>query len=283
MRKPLPQQPGAVSAGTARRRRPLMPALMSALALAAAGVQAQVPGVLVTVEGREMQGRLSWRAVARKYTVATADRSGKIIEIELAPEQVKAIKVPEPRELAPALEAVRAGKGASAMPVLEKIMRDYAMLPWDEPAARGLAEAHLQNNNPAAAVKVCETVIAYKPEAAYSGELAVVYWEALLKAGRTAKLSGLLDEAVKKGDRETSAAALLKRGDLLMEKKQPREALKDGYLRVVVLYENVRSLQPEALYKAAQAFDALQQHANANKMRTLLRTRYPGSEYAKKL
>jgi hypothetical protein len=49
------------------------------------------------------------------------------------------------------------------------------------------------------------------------------------------------------------------------------------------LYENVRAAQPEALSKAAKAFDALQQNPNAERMRTLLRTKYPSSDYAKKL
>jgi hypothetical protein len=122
-----------------------------------------------------------------------------------------------------------------------------------------------------------------KPEAAYRGELAVIYWQALLKANRSAKLGDLLKDAIAKGGREASASALVMRGDMLMERKQPRDALKDGYLRVVILYENVRTVQPEALYKAAKAFEALQQNPNAEKMRTLLRTKYPGSAYAKKI
>ena len=73
------------------------------------------------------------------------------------------------------------------------------------------------------------------------------------------------------------------RGDMLMERKQPRDALKDGYLRAVVLYEGVRAVQPEALFKAAKAFEALQQNPNAEKMRTILRTKYPGSEWAKRI
>ena len=191
--------------------------------------------------------------------------------------------MPQPRELNPAIQAVRSGNPAAAIPVLEKIMTAYAMLQWDEVAARALAEAQMLNNNPAGAVKACEVVIATKPEAAYMGDLAVMYWQALLKANRSAKLEELLDQAIKKGGREASASALVLRGDLLMARKQPRDALKDGYLRVVVLYENVRAVQPEALFKAAKAFEALQQNPNAEKMRTMLRTKFPSSEFAKQL
>ncbi|MDD5706318.1 MAG: hypothetical protein PHR35_10350 [Kiritimatiellae bacterium] len=252
----------------------------------AGSAQAQMGGVsgaITTTEGRRLAGQIRWLAVARKYTIATAGAGGSVVETEILPDKVAKIEVPEPRELAPALKAVRDGKGAAAIPVLEKIARDYAMLQWDEPAANALAGAHMQNNDAAAAIKACEAVIAANPEAAYQGGMAILYWQALLKDGRTAKLTDLLDEAIKKGGREASAYALILRGDMLMEKKQPRDALKDGYLRVVVLYENVRSAQPEALYKAAKAFEALQQNPNAEKMRTLLRTKYAASEFAKKL
>lgn len=257
--------------------------LALALLLAAGAAEAQVMGTIVTTEGRRMTGQLRWKAVARKYSIISAGAGQATVEFELAPSQVARLEVPQPPQLAPALQAVRAGKGASVIAVLDKIMRDYAMLQWDEPAAQGLAEAHMQNNDAAAAIKACEVVIAANPEAAYRGQMAIIYWQALQKGGRSAKLNALLDEAIRKGGREASARALLLRGDMLMEKQQPREALKDGFLRVVVLYENVRAAQPEALYKAAKAFEALQQNPNAEKMRTLLRTKYGASEWAKKL
>lgn len=263
--------------------RRLAPAIVLALLLGESA-RAQVTGSILTTDNKTVQGQIRWMAAAKKYVILTT-RAGTAttIELELQPGQVAKINVPQPKELAPAVQAVRAGSAAAAIPVLEKIIRDYAMLQWDTVAARALAEAQMANNNPAGAVKACEVVIANNPEAAYMGEMAVVYWQALLKSDRSAKLSGLLDEAIKKGGREASASALILRGDMLMDKKQPRDALKDGYLRVVVLYENVRAAQPEALFKAALAFDALQQNPNAEKMRTLLRTKYPSSDFAKKL
>ena len=265
----------------------LLPALLAALLLAGEAA-AQVNGTIRTTDGQSISGQIRWLAAQKKYIVMTtrpgAGTSQATIEIQLQPDQVAKIEVPQPRELAPALQAVRSGaNAAAAIPVLEKIVRDYAMLQWDEPAARVLAEAQLAVGTPEAAIKACEIVIAMRPEAAYKGELAVTYWQALLKANRSAKLDGLLKDAIAKGGREASASALIMRGDMLMERKQPRDALKDGYLRVVVLYEGVRAVQPEALFKAAKAFEALQQNPNAEKMRSLLRTKFPGSEYAKKI
>lgn len=261
-----------------------LPALLAAMLLAGAA-GAQINGTIQTTDGRSISGQIRWLASQKKYVVmAIRPGTQTSIEIQLQAEQVAKIDVPQPRELGPAVQAVRSGvNAAAAIPVLEKIVRDYVMLQWDEPAARALAEAQLAGGNAEAAIKACEVVIAMKPEAAYKGELAVIYWQALLKANRSAKLADLLKDAIAKGGREASASALVMRGDLMMERKQPRDALKDGYLRVVILYEGVRAVQPEALYKAAKAFEALQQNPNAEKMRTLLRTKYPGSEYAKKI
>ncbi len=251
-------------------------------ALFCAPAVAQVSGTIQTTEGRTVQGQIRWLAAGKKYVIMTARPGGGQFEVELQPENVARISVPEPRELRPAIQAARGGNLNAAIPALEKIVKDYAMLQWDEPAARALAEAQVANNNAAAAVKACETVIAANPEAAYKGSMAPIYWQALLKSNRSAKLNELLEEAIKKGGREASASALILRGDMLLESKQPRDALKDGYLRVIVLYENVRTVQPEALYKAAKAFEALHQNPNAERMRSTLRSKYPNSEYARK-
>ena len=110
-----------------------------------------------------------------------------------------------------------------------------------------------------------------------------MYWQALLKTGKGARLNDLITKAIAEGGREASAAALVMRGDMLMERKEALNALKDGYLRVVVLYENVKDIQPEALYKAAKAFDSLNRTADAERMRSKLRSKYAQSEYARKL
>jgi TolA-binding protein len=260
--------------------------LVSALALTlllSQGAQAQVDGTIFTIDGKSITGSIRWMAAAKKYVVTTVRAGGGQFEVELQPAQVDRVAVPQPKELAPAIQAARSGNIAAAIPVLTKIVRDYQMLQWDEPAARALAEAQLANNNPAEAVKACEVVTALKPEAAFKGDLAVVYWQALLKSNRSAKLRELLEEAIKKGGPVAAANALILRGDMLMEQKLPRDALKDGYLRVVVLCANVRSAQPEALFKAAKAFEALNQNPNAERMRSALRSQYPSSDFAKKL
>ena len=260
-------------------------AALALLALLASAplANAQIDGRIQTKDRKVVTGKIRWYAAKKVYTVTQVGSGGQTREIELTPDQVARILVPEPAKLKPAIAAVRSGKASAAVPVLQEIVKTYAMLEWDEKAAQYLAEAQLASGDGPGAVATCESLIKAKPSVAYIGDLAPVYWQALLKTGKTAKLGDLITKAIAEGGREASAAALIMRGDMLMEKKETMNALKDGYLRVVILYENVTSVQPEALYKAAKAFDALNQNANAERMRTTLRTKYSQSEYARKL
>ncbi len=260
-------------------------AALALLALLASAplANAQIDGKIQTKDKKVVTGKIRWYVAKKVYTVTQVGQNGQTREIELTPDQVARILVPEPAKLKPAIAAVRSGKAAAAVPVLQEIVKTYAMLEWDEKAAQYLAEAQLASGDGPGAVATCEGLIKAKPSVAYIGDVAPVYWQALLKTGKTAKLGDLITKAIAEGGREASAAALIMRGDMLMEKKETMNALKDGYLRVVILYENVKSVQPEALYKAAKAFDALNQNANAERMRTTLRTKYSQSEYARKL
>jgi tetratricopeptide (TPR) repeat protein len=152
----------------------------------------------------------------------------------------------------------------------------------DLKAARWLAEAYLKQGKAADAVRMCEKVIESNPDAV-SGELASVYWDALIGAEQFAKLKKALGDAVAKGNRQVAAVAQIKRGDL--EKKQGRnkEALIDGYLRTVVLFQDVKEVQPEALFKAAKCFEELGQMSHADKMRKKLLAEFPADPYSQQL
>lgn len=240
------------------------------------------PGVVQLKSGAEVKGAIRWMPQARKYVVSMR-KGEQTISQDIAVNDVLKVQVPKPEKLDAAVNAVKAGKSSAAVPVLESIVRQYAMLGWDEPAARWLAKAKLDTGDAAAAIAICEGIIKTKPSAAYIGEVAPTYWAALLKTDKKAKLNDLLVKAISNGDENASAAALVMRGDILMEQKEPFNALKDGYLRAVLLYERSAEVQPEALYKAAKAFEALSKNADAQKMRDQLRKRYPKSEWAAKL
>lgn len=245
--------------------------------------QGQVPARLTLDDGRSISGKVRWMPMQKKYVLTRSMKSGQSTTIELPLAKVKSVEAPQPKNLVPAIKAVKAGKGAAAIPVLKDIVKDYAMLRWDEPAAQYLAEAQLQTGDAAGAVKTCEALIDVKPELSYLGDLAPIYWQALLKTGKTGKLGALISKAISQGNPSVSAHALIMRGDMLMEKREALNALKDGYLRVIVLYANVKDVQPEALFKGAKAFEALGQNANAEKLRSELRSKFPRSSFAKQL
>ena len=259
-------------------------AALALLALLASApfARAQIDGKVQLQDKQVIAGKIRWLPAKRLYVV-TQSRGGQSFDVELSPDKVARIAVPEPAKLKPAIQAVKSGKASAAIPALQEIVKTYAMLQWDEKAARSLAEAQLASGDAAGAAATCEGLIKAKPSVAYLGEVAPIYWQALLKTGKTARLDDLIVKAIAEGDPGASAAALIMRGDMLMEKKETLNALKDGYLRVVILYEGVKEVQPEALFKAAKAFDTLNQTANAERMRSKLRTRYAQSEYARKL
>lgn len=244
---------------------------------------AAFPGVITLKNDSQVKGAIRWMPQGRKYIVMQRRQDGQTLSTDVAADDVAKVEVAKPEKLDAAIKAIEAGRAAAAVPVLEDIVKRYAMLGWDEPAARYLAKAKLDTGDIASVIKISEAIIKGNPSAAYVGDLAPIYWAGLLKTGKRDKLEELLAKAVANGDQNASAAALVMRGDILMEDKQPFDALKDGYLRAVLLYERCHEVQPEALYKAAKAFEALSKNADAQKMRDQLRKRYPKSEWAGKL
>ena len=109
------------------------------------------------------------------------------------------------------------------------------------------------------------------------------YWRALIESNQTGALPGLLEKGATSADRAVAAQACLKRGDMFDAQNDAKAALKDGYLRVVFLFQDAGEARAEAIYKAAQMFDKLHQSAYAEKMRKLLLDQYRNSPWTKRL
>ena len=250
---------------------------------AAGAAMAQIQGVITTSEGRKIEGTIKWKAREKTYAVTA---KGGNVELEMAPANISDLQIPRPKELDAAIASIQQGSAAAAVPVLEKLATDYLMLQWDKVATRLLAEAHVKAGEPEKAIRVCEKVIAANPDAAFLGEMAPAYWQALIKADRVSKVEDLLAKAIKSGDRASSAFALTVRGDVILAagdtNENAKKALRDGYLRVVTLYKSEKAAQPEALYKAAKCFEKIGQTARADQMRTTLKSEYASSEWARK-
>ncbi|MDA3926369.1 MAG: tetratricopeptide repeat protein [Kiritimatiellae bacterium] len=262
-------------------------AVITAMLLATgAAMAADIGGVVVTKDGKKIPcSVIKWKSRDNAYAVT---KTGAVkIELLMTLDTIDRLDIPKPKEL----ETVQAGlkKGgnaAAAIPILIKIITDYNMLNWDKTATRLLADAYIKNNDASKAIKVCEKIISSNPEEAYKGDLAPVYWNALLMGDRVSKLDDLITQAIKSGKRSSSAFALIMRGDMINKASDTNEnakkALRDGYLRVVTLYSGIKAAQPEALYKAAKCFDKLGQTSRADQMRTTLKGEFSSSEWALK-
>lgn len=253
--------------------------------LVAASVQAADPmGTLHNVNGGQTRGKLQWRNAAKEYVVTT-DRG----TFTFPADQVASVDVDRPAALDSAIKRVQSGSGlASAVKTLEEIAKDYRHLTYDKEATQWLATAYLKEGKAAEAIKACETVIRDDPTAAYTGAMAVQYWEALIKDGKSGtQLNRHLEKAIASGDKVAAASALVARGDAIMARGTSRanceEALRDGYLRVILLYADpATDAYPAALYKGAQAFDGMGQGARAGKLRETLKSACPNSDWARK-
>ena len=223
----------------------------------------------VSTGAESFSGDVKWHARDKKYVI----EKGKITkEFKLA--DVTGIEVAKPAGFDKAVQMVEGGQGVAAVPVLTKIVSEYRMLKWDKPAGRYLALAHLAAGNAQKAYEACQPIVAEDKAAAYTGDLAAAYWQTLLKLGKTEQLEGLLKKAAASGDRPSSAAALVMRGDIIVaasndQQEELRRALRDGYLRVVLMYQDAPCAREraEACLKAAKCFDKLGQSGRAEQLR----------------
>lgn len=245
-----------------------MKKLITGIAMMAMASAFAIQGT-VSTDTESVTGDVKWHGRDKKYVI----EKGKVTkEFKLA--EVTALDIPKPAGYDKAVAAVEGGQGASAIPILTKIVADYRMLQWDKPAGRYLALAHLAAGNAQKAYEACSPIVSEDKSAAWSGDLAAAYWQALLKLGKKEQLEGLLKKAATSGDRSASAAALSMRGDIIVQAsndapEELKKALRDGYMRVVLMYQDpeCRRERGEAMLKAAACFDKLGQAARAENLR----------------
>jgi len=247
------------------------------LAMTASAADVQVR--IMTTDNRQIDGTARWQAVQRQYLVDTKV-GDNTVQVTLRPQEIRTLRARPPqgwdattRMFNPALTAAQ----------MEAIVKDYIMLEYDVPAAAHLMRMFQRDRRFEDIIRIGDLVKAGKPETESTFETAPYIWEAMITLKRTGRLNELLDRAQSSPFREVAAMAAVRRGDFLMAEGRTREALKDGYLRVVTLFRDVKAVQPEALYKSALAFDELQQVHYATKMRQTLLSNFGTSEWAGKV
>ena len=259
-------------------------ALSVSAAVSAAG--ADIIGTIVDAQGPH-KGIVRYSLKDKIYYVTTK-QNGAMLEVQIAPADVTEMDIAEPAGWAQAVANVEKGRAASSVNYFAGIVKQYNHLQWDLRAARYLADAYLASGNADKALESCTAVVRADPEAAYKGELAPIFWKVLVKLGKKEQLEKLLGKAAASGDRYSSGAALIGRGDLILASGESaesiRSALVDGYLRVALMYTDgkiAEQLRPEALAKSAQCFEKIGQAGRADAMRGDLKRLYPNSQWAK--
>ena len=252
-------------------------AIFVAALLPCAMAHAQVDGTIIKKGGKKVAGGIRWKARTKQYEVSVRGGQSMII----TPKQVEKMVIEEPPNLAQAVKAVQKGQ-FTGRPVteLQKIMGEYEMLQHDVTAVTWLAVAYLNTGKEEEAFAAFNKVMADRDESAMSAHSVRVYWDVLLKNEKFAELEKEVRKGIEQGSRAVAAVAQIKRGDMDRLKKNYKEALVGGYLRTIVLYKEIRDVQPEALYRAAECFEELGQSPYAEKMRKKLLAEYPKHRYS---
>lgn len=240
--------------------------------------QANAEDTVILTNGKELQIRsIQWRESEKAYRVETTD--GVVMPLPKA--QVQEISLQKPADYDKASALIASKQYAAAVPLLEDIILKYKMLNWDNQARVLLAQAYLGQGVPKKAADTLSDYMNSVPKSDVPDELNRVYWTALLQAGMTATLKKELDAVATDGARSTVAAAVLMRGNMNREAGQKEAALLD-YLRVIVVCGDVKEVQPEALYKAADVMEEIRD-PRKDGLRKKLIQEYGNSEYAAKL
>ena len=247
---------------------------------------ADIMGTITDAQGPH-KGIVRYSLKSKTYFVTTK-QNGAVMEAEIAPADVTEMDIAAPAGWDQAVANVEKGRATASINYFANIVKQYNHLQWDLRAARYLADAYLASGNADKALESCTAVVRADPETAYKGELAPIFWKVLVKLGKKDQLEKLLVKAATSGDRYSSGAALIGRGDLILAGGESadslRAALVDGYLRVALMYTDgkiAEQLRPEALAKSAQCFEKIGQAGRADQMRGELKRLYPNSPWAK--
>lgn len=256
--------------------------LLAIAVVASIGVSpsvAQHPARILMKNGGQTDGNVRYLAARRSFEIS----DGRVTRTVPASDVDRIILARQPEGLQQAVAAVNRGDYQSPINTLQKIVDSYTMLGPDIIASQALALAYLRTSRTKEALKLCEDLQKTNPDALKSGGFAKVYWDALLAEGRTSTLRTSLRTAIETGNRDVAAAAQVVRGDLEMQANNPRNALLDGYLRTILLFQDIAEIQPEALYKAIKAHEALNEVSYAERWRKRLLANYATSEFAAKI
>ncbi|NKB24711.1 MAG: outer membrane protein assembly factor BamD [Kiritimatiellae bacterium] len=165
-----------------------------------------------------------------------------------------------------------------AIPLLDKIAKDYRNLGWDQQALKLLGEAYLGKEDSKSAISTYEKLFRQTPQAE-QGEAKWGYFQALLKGKESAKLERKLGKVIRDGTSDETPQALVIRGDVRASEGNSEGSFLD-YMRAI-LFGKGKKHRPEALYKAGTSLEKLRDKRAKNLFQRLVKE-YPSSSWASK-
>lgn len=251
--------------------------MIAALSMLAGTALAQVPGTIYKKDGGKATGNIRFLPSSKMYEIQVGNVSVKVPASSIARLNIK-----KPAEIGKAAQLMQRKQYGQAIPLLKRVQTQYANLQWDEFALRGLAECYFATPGmEAEGIKMVEKAMSFGGESLSPG-VVNKYWDALIKQKQFAKLERSIEMIVATGARDVAAVAQIKRGDMLKERGQMKEAAVDGYLRTVVFYEEQKAAREEAAYKAMKVFQDMGNQTYADKMRKILTKDYPTGQWTKR-
>ncbi len=250
------------------------PAALMALAAVTGGIglNAQAAYVIMTsgqrVDGSDIRAKSDGEII---LTTPAGTRS-------FYPGQYIKAVADKPAEIDNTARLVEAKQFDEAIKLLEDVVVRYRFLDWDVQARALLPQVYAKKGDLAGAVGAFEKLFAAAPKMREDPALQWSYRGVLLAAKQYDKLAGQLDQVVATGSRTDAARAQIMRGDMKADQNQLEGAVLD-YLRTVLLFKSERSVQPEALSKAAQTLEKLRD-SRAKEMYRKLVEEFPGTTEA---
>lgn len=219
----------------------------------------------------EEADRIRYRKSSDSYIITKRGQQQTVSRSE-----IEWVRAPQPADYTSIRTSLRSvSPSPDAIQKMERIVDDHEFLQWDREGNQELLRAYATLENWQKAEGKGKDL---EQSGGVPAQVVQFYWQALRMNNKIALLRAQLSKAIEGGSRPMAAAALLVRGDLLRDEGNPREALLDGYFRVVILYKDVKNVQPEALYKTYEALKE-QNDRRADRFRRKLLEEYPSSEY----
>lgn len=238
---------------------------------------AEGASILHKKNGQALEARtIRWRALTKEYQLEFDD--GSMVPVPLA--DVESVEVDKPADIGKAEKLISEKNYDAAIPILEGVASQYAMLQWDAAAREMLANLYCAKGDYKKGLQALEDYFAKSSKDLAPDDLRNMYWVALLGAQRNATLKAELEEAIKAGSKTLVPIAMTRRGDLARAEGRREDAFLD-YMRVVLVYSPAKELHPEALSKAAQVLDATNDR-RADELRKRLAREFPDSPYARR-